>query len=60
MIISRTNTRIELETQRYLNEKVQPCLSQITLELLKTKPVDSVPTMIHILDEIAKDKSKNG
>ena len=55
MIIGRKNTRIELETQRYLNEKVQPCLSQITLELLKTKPVDPVPTMIHILDEMAKE-----
>ena len=36
-------------------EKVQPCLSQMTDELLKTKPKDPVPAMIDVLNRMATE-----
>jgi hypothetical protein len=55
MIIGRENTEKELNAQAFLMEKVQPCLSQMTDELLKSKPKDPVPAMIEVLNRMATE-----
>lgn len=55
MIIGRENTEKELAAQQYLIEKIQPCLSEMTSILLKSKPADPLPTMISVFDKMAME-----
>jgi hypothetical protein len=53
MIIGRENTERELQAQQYLVEKIHPCLSELTQELLKSKPQEPIPAMITVLNNMA-------
>jgi len=56
MIIGRENTSKELSDQEYLSTKIQPCLSSMTIELLKTKPAEPIPAMIGFFNKIALEQ----
>ena len=54
MIVGKENTTHELKAQQYLRDEIQPKILQLTLEVLKNKPVDPIPDLIKICDRNAK------
>ena len=55
MIVGRENSSKELDQQEYMEQKIQPVISKIVLNLLETKPENPVPQLYSVLDNMADE-----
>lgn len=58
MIVGRTNTSREVAQQEYMEQKIQPAISKIVLNLLETKPENPIPQLYAVLDSMAEEARK--